>query len=36
MLDRLQQLPVGALYPLVFLAAAIGIGIALLVARRQR
>lgn len=36
MLDRLQQLPVGAVIPLVFLAAAIGIGLALLFVRRQR
>jgi hypothetical protein len=36
MLDRLQQLPVGAVIPLVFLAAVIGIGLALMTTRRRR
>lgn len=36
MLDRLQQLPVGAAIPLVFLAAVIGICFALLTTRRRR
>jgi hypothetical protein len=34
-MDRLQQLPVGAIVPLLILAAAIGVGLAL-TARRQR
>ena len=36
MLDRLQQLPVGAIVPLLILAGAIGVGLACLTTRRQR
>lgn len=36
MLDRLQHLPVGAVVPLILLAAAIGIGVACLTTRRRR
>jgi hypothetical protein len=36
MLDHLQQLPVGAIFPLIFAAALIGIGLGLLCSGRQR
>lgn len=36
MLDRLQHLPWGAVWPLLLLAAAIGVGIACLTTRRRR
>lgn len=36
MLDQLQHLPVGAIVPLVFVAALIGVGLGLLCSGRQR
>ena len=36
MLDRLQHHPVGAIVPLILLAAAIGVGIGLLCSGRRR
>ena len=36
MLDHLQQLPIGAIAPLVFAAALIGIGLGLLFTGRRR
>jgi hypothetical protein len=35
MLDQLQQLPVGAIFPLIY-AALIGVGLGLLCSGRQR
>jgi hypothetical protein len=35
MLDQLQQLPVGAIAPLLFAAAVIGLGLGLLLGRQR-
>lgn len=35
-MGRLQQLPVGAIVPLLYLAAAIGLALACLTVRRRR